>query len=108
MEQMRNAHKKGIPPIRPLFVDFPEDVSCYSIEDEYMFGPDLLVAPVLEAGARSRKVYLPANITWKDAWTGQQYHGSQWIDAPASLETIPLFLKADSRLIEIFQPASWF
>ena len=102
MDQMRIAHEKGIPPMRPLFVDFPDDSLCYSIEDEYMFGPDLLVAPVLEADASSRKVYLPANITWKDAWTGQQYEGGQWIDVPAPIETIPLFLKADSHLIDVF------
>jgi alpha-D-xyloside xylohydrolase len=107
MDQMRNAHQNGMPPMRPLFVDFPRDLSCYSIEDEYMFGPDLLVAPILEADARSRKVYLPANTTWKDAWTDQQYEGGQWIDVPAPIETIPLFLKIDSRLIAVFQSQSW-
>ena len=64
-----------------------------------MFGPDLLVAPILEADAQSRKVYLPSNTLWKDAWTGQQYEGRQWIDVPVKLQTIPLFLKADSSLI---------
>lgn len=103
MDQMRIAHEQGMPPMRPLFVDFPEDASCYSIDDQYMFGSDLLVAPVLEVGAQSRKVYLPANMIWKDAWTGQQYEGGQWLDVPAPLETIPLFLKIDSRLIEVFQ-----
>ena len=58
MKQMHHAHETGIPPMRPLFVDFPSDAVCYQVEDEYMFGPDLLVAPVLEADARSRKVYL--------------------------------------------------
>jgi alpha-D-xyloside xylohydrolase len=103
MDQMRVAHEKGIPPMRPLFVDFPDDSACYSIDDQYMFGPDLLVAPILEAGAQSRKVYLPAHTTWKDAWTGKQYEGGRWLDAPAPIETIPLFLKADSPLIEVFQ-----
>jgi alpha-D-xyloside xylohydrolase len=98
MDQMRTAHKDGIPPMRPLFLDFPNDSLCYSIEDEYMFGSDLLVAPILEADARSRKVYLPANTTWKNAWTGRQYEGEQWIDVPAPIKTIPLFLKADSHL----------
>jgi alpha-D-xyloside xylohydrolase len=108
MDQMRVAHENGIPPMRTLFLDFPNDPACYSIEDEYMFGPDLLVAPVLDADVRSRKVYLPANITWKDAWTGRQYEGGQWIDVPAPIETIPLFLKAGSHLLEIFQSGSRF
>ena len=55
MDQMRIAHEKGIPPMRPLFVDFPDDPLCYSIEDEYMFGPELLVAPVLEAERAVKK-----------------------------------------------------
>jgi len=102
MDQMRTAHKNGIPPMRPLFVDFPNDLLCYSIEDEYMFGPEILVGPVLEAETRARKVYLPANAAWKNAWTGQHYEGGQWLDVPAPIETIPLFLKADSHLIEVF------
>jgi alpha-D-xyloside xylohydrolase len=108
MDQMRIAHEKGISPMRPLFLDFPNESTCYSIEDEYMFGPELLVAPVLEANAQSRKVYLPANTIWKDAWTGEQYEGRQWIDVPVRLQTIPLFLKADSSLIDIFRPSIWF
>lgn len=107
MDQMRTAHEQGIPPMRPLFLDFPNDPSCYSIDDQYMFGPDLLVAPILEADSQSRKVYLPSNTLWKDAWTGQQYEGRQWIEVPARLQTIPLFLKADSSLIDIFRPGVW-
>ena len=106
MDQMHTAHKNGIPPMRPQFVDFPNDPLCYSIEDEYLFGPDILVAPVLEAEACSRKVYLPASTSWKDPWTGQQYEGGQWIEVPAPIETIPLFLKAGSDLLEIFQRES--
>jgi alpha-D-xyloside xylohydrolase len=89
-------------------VDFPDDSACYSIDDQYMFGSDLLVAPVLEADAQSRKVYLPVNTLWKDAWTGQQYEGGQLIDVPVRIQTMPLFLKADSSLMSIFQPGTWF
>jgi len=84
--------------MRPLFVDFLSDSACYAVEDEYMFGPDLLVAPVLEAGARRRKVYLPGGSSWKDAWTDQPHTGGQWIDAEAPLERIPLFLRGDAML----------
>jgi alpha-D-xyloside xylohydrolase len=98
MKQMHHVHETGIPPMRPLFVDFPSDTICYEVEDEYMFGPDLLVAPVLEADARSRKVYLPVNDIWKNAWTDQTYQGGQWITVEAPLDQIPLFLRGNSNL----------
>jgi alpha-D-xyloside xylohydrolase len=98
MKQMRCAHETGIPPMRPLFVDFPADDGCYQVDDQYMFGPDLLVAPVVEAGARSREVYLPAGSTWKDAWTDIVYEGGQSITAAAPLEQIPLFLRDGAEL----------
>ena len=98
MKQMHHAHETGIPLMRPLFVDFPSDTICYQVEDEYLFGSDLLVAPVLEADARSRKVYLPVNDIWKNAWTDQTYQGGQWITVEAPLDQIPLFLRGNSNL----------
>ena len=64
---MREAHEKGTPVMRPLFYDFPVDKICWDVTDQYMFGPEVLVAPVLFAGVRSRKVYLPTGAKWKDA-----------------------------------------
>jgi len=98
MEQMCLAHEKGIPPMRPLFFDFPEDKGCFAVDDQYMFGPDLLVAPVLYEGARSRQVYLPAGTTWTDAWTDKVVDGGQWMTAEASLARIPLYLRGGARL----------
>jgi alpha-D-xyloside xylohydrolase len=98
MQQMAEASKTGIPTMRPLFVDFPSDPVCYQVEDQYMFGCDLLVAPVLEVDMIKRKVYLPADVSWKDAWTEQVYEGGQWLSIEAPLERIPLFLKGDARL----------
>ena len=98
MDQMRLAHEKGAPPMRPLFFDFPEDEGCATVEDQFMFGPDLLVAPVLYEGARSREVYLPAGTTWTDAWTDETFDGGQWITADAPLERIPLYLRGGARL----------
>jgi len=98
MEQMRCAHEIGLPPMRPLFVDFPSDSSAYQIEDQYMFGPELLVAPVTDAGARTRNVYLPAGSTWKHVWTDNIYEGGQQISIDAPLEQIPLFLRDDAYL----------
>jgi len=98
MEQMRLAHQKGIPPMRPIFFDFPKDQGGFAVDDQYMFGPALLVAPVLYEGARSREVYLPAGTTWTDAWTDESFDGGQWITADAPLEQIPLYLRGGARL----------
>jgi alpha-D-xyloside xylohydrolase len=97
-EQMLLAHEKGTPPMRPLFFDFADDKDCAAVDDEFLFGPDILVAPVLEFGARKRKVYLPAGTNWTDAWTGKKITGGQWIEADAPLERIPVYLRGDSKL----------
>jgi alpha-D-xyloside xylohydrolase len=98
LEQMHLAHEKGTPPMRPLFFDFPRDEACASIDDEFLFGPDLLVAPVLTEGAHSREVYLPTGTSWSDAWSGQSFEGGQHLVAEAPLERIPLYLRANARL----------
>jgi alpha-D-xyloside xylohydrolase len=96
--QMQLAHEKGIPPMRPLFFDFPADIAAAAIDDEFLFGPDILVAPILEYEVRKRKVYLPSGTTWIDAWTDKKIDGGQWIEAEAPLERIPVYLKGASRL----------
>ena len=61
--------------------------------DEYLWGRDFLVAPVVEQGAKSRRVYLPAG-TWFDWWTGQQETGRKWTDREVDLATLPLYVRA--------------
>jgi len=97
-EQMHRASTDGLPPMRPLFVDFPQDADAWSVDDEFLFGPDILVAPVTGAGERRRRVYLPAGAAWTDAWTGAVHEGGTTIDADAPLERIPVFLRDGSRL----------
>ena len=98
MEQMRVAQETGLPPMRPLFVDFPGDPEAWRVEDQFMFGPELMVAPVVVAGQRSRPVYLPAGTDWRQAWTGDTYPGGSRLDAAAPLERIPVFVRAGSRV----------
>jgi len=98
MEQMKLAAAKGIPPMRPLFFDFPNDEPTAVVEDQFLFGPDVLVAPVLEPGATSRTVYLPAGAEWRDPWNQVVYKGGVTIEAPAPLDRIPLFLRNDRNL----------
>lgn len=91
---MNEAHMDGLPLMRAMFYEFPEDPECTVIRDQYMFGDTYLVAPVLEAGARSRKVYLPAGV-WKNTDTGKMISGPVTVDAAAPLETMPVFMKVE-------------
>jgi alpha-D-xyloside xylohydrolase len=98
-EQMTAAHERGTPVIRPLFYDFPADGQAWEVEDQYLFGPDVLVAPILEYGLRERPVYLPAGRSWVDVATGRAYEGGQTVTAAAPLEAIPLFAAAGSGVL---------
>lgn len=98
MQQMELASNTGMPVMRALAFEFPEDSSIAQIGDEYMFGHDLLVAPVIEQGAITRKVYLPEGARWKNVWTKEKYEGGQWILAEAKLDTIPLFYRDEADL----------
>ncbi len=98
MEQMRAASKNGAPPMRPLFFEFPNDKACWTVDDQFMLGPDLLVVPVIEAGATSRSVYLPQGVEWTDAWTGAKVDGGKIIEASAPIERIPLYLRDGANL----------
>lgn len=92
-ECMKTASETGAPVMRPLFYDFPEDKTCWETEDAYMFGPDLLVAPVMEAGATTRTIYLPKGASWTDANTKQVYEGGQTVTVPAPLDVIPVMIR---------------
>jgi alpha-D-xyloside xylohydrolase len=98
MEQMKRASTKGTPPIRPLFFDFADDENCAAVDDQFLFGPDLLVAPILFQGATKREVYLPAGAKWTDAWTGKVFMGGQIVKAAAPLDKIPLYLRDGRKL----------
>lgn len=98
LDVMREAHEEGLPVMRPLFLEFPEDHAAWSVDDSYFFGSDLLVAPVLTAGATVRTAYLPAGAWWTDAWTGETYEGGAAVTVDAPLDRIPLFLRDGARL----------
>lgn len=90
---MEEAHTCGTPIMRPLFYEFAGDEACWEVEDEYLFGANVLIAPVMEMGVREREVYLPAGATWTHAFTGETYEGGQTVKVAAPLETIPAFLR---------------
>ena len=95
---MKEAHEKGTPPMRPLFYDFPADAGTWDIDDQYMFGPDILVAPVLYEGERKRRVYLPEGACWTETGTGRTFEGGTWIESEAPLDTLPLFVKNNAGI----------
>lgn len=79
----------------PLYYYFSKDTNTYQIGDEYMWGEDLLVAPVLEKGAKSRKIYLPEG-NWYRMEDSLALKGGQWMNEPVTLSEIPVFVKAGS------------
>jgi alpha-D-xyloside xylohydrolase len=89
-------HLKGIPPIRALVLDWPNDPAVREIDDQYMFGASVMVAPLF-AGQTERSVYLPPG-DWYDFWTHRKYAGSQTITATNQPEQIPLYVKAGTLL----------
>ena len=96
-ELNREAHEHGTPPMRPLYYDFPTDPAAVNLADQFMLGPDLLVAPVTEQGAISREVYLPTSTIWVEAWSGQEFQGGQLLKANAPLERIPVYWRKESK-----------
>lgn len=93
---MEAASKTGEPVMRPLFFDFPEDKHAWEVEDAYMFGKDVLVAPVMEAGISEREVYLPSGTEWTEVSTGRKYAGGQTVMADAPIDVIPVFTRSDN------------
>lgn len=88
---MAEAHEKGTPVMRTLFYEFPGDKTAWEVEDEFCYGSELLVAPILEAGAKQRRTYLPVGNSWIYVDNGTEYDGGQWITVPVTLESMPVF-----------------
>lgn len=92
--EARHCAETGEPLMRPLFLDWPADPQAWQIADQYCFGRDLLVAPVLLPGVKTRRLYLPEGH-WRDFWSDVKFSGQQWIEVPAPLESIPVFQRLD-------------
>ncbi|WP_455497221.1 glycoside hydrolase family 31 protein [Coprobacter sp.] len=83
-------------PMRLLAFDFPEDEQVLDCKDQFMYGPSLLICPVLDAGERQRSVYLPSGRRWFDFWSGEVHKGGSSIKADAPIDLIPVFVPAGS------------
>ena len=90
---VRECHETALPIIRSLWLHYPDDPSAVARGDEFLSGRDLLVVPVTEKGATSRKLYLPRG-TWVDFWTEKPVEGGREIDRELDLATIPLYVRA--------------
>jgi alpha-D-xyloside xylohydrolase len=84
--------------MRPLVMDWRSDRLTWDIADQYMFGPAILVSPVVEANVTERRVYLPKDTLWYDFWSGQTTDGGKYVQAAAPLERLPLYVRAGSIL----------
>ncbi|PYS74688.1 MAG: hypothetical protein DMF69_01000 [Acidobacteria bacterium] len=89
---LETAHRTGVPLFRPLVLNYQDDSSTYNLDDQFMVGDDLLVAPILSAGLTNRLVYLPRG-SWYDFWTNKKYSGETMIRVDAPLETVPMFVR---------------
>lgn len=99
-EQAAECVKTGLPMMRALYLEYPEDRNVRHLEDEYLFGSQLLIAPILKPmkQCRVREIYLPEGV-WYDYFTKEKIvsHG-QWITKPVDLKTMPMFVKAGTVL----------
>jgi len=89
----REAVDTGLPMMRALWLHYANDAEAVKLGSEYLWGRDILVAPVVEKSAKSHRAYLPAG-TWFDWWTGEKLAGRRWIERPVDLATLPLYVRA--------------
>ena len=100
LDVMKEAHEKGAPAMRTLFWNFPEDKKSWEVSDEFCLGGDILVAPVLYENQRSREVYLPAGVNWRDLNSGKILEGGNTYTGDAPIDTIPVFIR-EGKLPEV-------
>ena len=91
----------GAPIMRPMFFDYYDDEICYTLEDQYMFGEDILFAPITGQGQTKRKVYLPKG-QWIDTRTKEEISGEKWIECQAAIDEFIAFVKKGSDIINAF------
>ncbi len=96
MRLWRKATRTGMPPTRPLWLAYPGDRRARAQDQEWLLGPDVLVAPVVEQGATSRSVYFPAGC-WRDPVTGHRYRGRRTATVPAPLTVLPRFFRCGTH-----------
>lgn len=92
----------GLPVQRPLFLHFPDDPATFALQESYLYGADLLVAPVIKPGVERWSTYLPAGTEWVEVWTGNAHAGGQMVTVDAPLGQPPLFYRQGSSWTGLF------
>jgi len=103
----RETAQAGLPTLRPMLLEFSWDPEAIDLDDQYLLGRDLLVAPVFSESPEpvTRRVYLPAYANWYDWWTGTLHEGKQWVETTVPLERVPLYARAGT-VIPVADPRS--
>ena len=96
MRLWQEAQTTGVPPVRGLWVEYPKDERARQEDQQWLLGPNVLVAPVVEQGASTRNVYLPQGC-WKHVDTGAQYEGPRDVTVPAPIDSLPYFFKCGTN-----------
>jgi alpha-glucosidase len=89
---LEEAHRTGVPVFRPLLLNYQDDPNTYNLDDQFMIGSDILVAPVMKPDVTRRLVYLPRGV-WYDYWTNKKFEGATTITVDAPLDTVPMFVR---------------
>lgn len=97
----KEAVATGVPIMRPLWMEHPDDPKCYDAEFQYYFGPDILVAPIMSYD-HTRTVYLPRG-EWLDAWTGKPITGPATLNITAPLDKIPVYVRKDAAVLDVLR-----
>ena len=99
----QEAHENGSPLLRAMFYEFPEDEKCWTLQDQYMFGPAYLAAPILQLNQFRREVYLPEG-RWRLTSTGEAFQGPRTVTVDAPIDYMPVFEKTAEALSGLSAP----
>ena len=100
--EAKTCSETGLPFIRPLWINSFDDPTCFMIDDQYLFGSSIMVAPVIES-SDTRTIYIPEGI-WYDFHSGERFEGRRWITYPAPLKTLPLFVREGTIIPRVRKP----
>lgn len=100
-QHMQHASATGTPVMRPMFYDYPGDEECYTLDDQYLFGPDILFAPITAQGQTRRQVYLPEGV-WVDVRDGRVHVGGRFVECTAELGQFIAFVKRGAPVLGCF------
>ena len=96
------AAATGLPVQRALFLDYEDDAGCWGVETQFAYGRDMIVAPVIEAGAERWRAYLPAGAEWRHLWSGEAFAGGATVEVAAPIGQPPVFYRSDSTFVALF------